>query len=97
MKVIKYKKRDKHKWQKDEHEDIDTFAWASGFCNGPVCERCYYSFCEHCHPDGYNDDDCQPCDDYECERCGETVRKGDSFCNNCGSDLTKNVIIEEGE
>jgi hypothetical protein len=44
----------KHRWQKLPDGEINTFADSCGFCNGPRCVECGFSFCEHCNPDGYN-------------------------------------------
>ena len=46
----------KHKWQKLDNGEINTFsAYATGgYCNGPVCVECGFSFCEHCNPKGYD-------------------------------------------
>lgn len=52
----------KHTWRKTENGKIDTFASSAEYCNGPVCERCGFSFCEHCNPEGYDDESC-PSDD----------------------------------
>lgn len=38
-----------HVWQKDEDGDIDIFGHESDPHNGPVCVRCGYGFCHHCH------------------------------------------------
>ena len=26
--------------------------------NGPKCRKCGFNFCEHCHPEGWDDDNC---------------------------------------
>lgn len=74
-----------HTWIKNEDGKIDDWAVASGFCNGPRCEVCGYSFCEHCNPDGYNDTDCS-IEYYTCPICGEKGTKEKKYCD-CGQAL----------
>lgn len=95
MKIIKYKKRNKHTWKKTDNGEIDTFAEAYEFCNGPVCERCGYSFCVHCNPEGYEDTNCVA-EEYECQNCGIGVCETDKYCRECGADLS-GVLYEERE
>lgn len=48
-----------HIWKKNDYNnDIDIFAYEEGFCNGPECQKCGYSFCHHCNPEGYKDLNC---------------------------------------
>lgn len=72
-----------HDWERNENGDIDDFAYEADYHNGPSCKRCYYSFCMHCDPDGWNK---RPCiiDEYKCPRCGRHIGKGTKFCSNCG-------------
>lgn len=37
-----------HTWEKDEDGEIDTFAYASGYHNGPRCITCGYVYCVFC-------------------------------------------------
>lgn len=80
-----------HQWRRKENGEIDDFAMEFGYHNGPVCERCGYSFCEHCEPDGY---DKGPCviDEYRCPNCNHLLSKNDKFCNHCGQ-----AILQEGD
>lgn len=57
--------------------------------NGPVCKRCYHSFCIHCNPDGFNDGPCV-IDKYECPKCGCIIHKGTKFCSECGQEVEWN-------
>ena len=49
----------KHDWYKKgeyldgekESDEIDNWAFSSGYCNGPLFKRCYHSFCMHCSDD----------------------------------------------
>ena len=43
-----------HDFERDNDGEIDDWAFSIGYCNGPVCQRCYYSFCKHC-VDNYQD------------------------------------------
>ena len=72
-----------HDWRTDDNGNIDEFGLDYGVHNGPVCKRCYYSFCMHCKPNGWND---EPCiiDYYECPTCGKRMSKGKAFCEYCG-------------
>lgn len=74
-----------HSWIKDDDGEIDTFAMSYEYCNGPVCEFCGYSFCEHCNPDGYNDTNCVK-NWHTCPTCGETVYASQKRCE-CGQML----------
>ena len=38
-----------HVWIRNRLGRVDVFAYASGYCNGPVCAVCHYRFCHHCH------------------------------------------------
>jgi hypothetical protein len=41
-----------HEWVRDDDGNIDVFAYSAGqFCNGPVCSKCGYGYCHHCHLD----------------------------------------------
>ena len=72
-----------HDWERDENGDIDDFACDIGYHNGPMCKRCYYSFCVHCDPNGWNK---EPCifDKYKCPKCGKYIGEGTKFCSDCG-------------
>lgn len=43
------KNRRGHVWKKEEDGDIDIFGMSAGHHNGPVCVKCGYGFCHHCH------------------------------------------------
>ena len=72
-----------HDWEREENGDIDDFAYDGDYHNGPMCKRCYYSFCIHCDPNGWNK---KPCiiDEYKCPKCGRYISKGTKFCSDCG-------------
>lgn len=75
-----------HDWETDEDGNIDEFAMDYGFHNGPACKRCGYSFCEHCKPNGWNDEPCV-IDYYQCPKCGKMMFKGSEnivYCGKCG-------------
>ena len=72
-----------HDWKTDEDGKIDEWAMSYEFHNGPVCKRCYHSFCIHCEPNGFNDGPCV-IDEYKCPKCGCILQKGTKFCSECG-------------
>lgn len=40
-----------HVWKLDDYnEEVDIFAFDAGNHNGPMCIKCGYGFCHHCHP-----------------------------------------------
>ena len=75
-----------HDWETDEKGEVDDCAWGQGYCNGPMCKRCYYSFCINCEPNGW---DKKPCivDFFKCPDCGERIIKHTKFCDNCGKSV----------
>lgn len=75
----------KHKWKRKENGEIDTFTWASGFCNGVTCEICGMSVCVHCNP---NYDKMEDCEDnyFLCPDCGEKHYTQQFYCK-CGQAL----------
>ena len=75
-----------HDWYRDEDGNIDEFAMEYGYHNGPACKRCGYSFCEHCKPNGWNE---EPCiiDYYQCPKCRKHIPKygkNIEYCVHCG-------------
>lgn len=78
-----------HDWERKKNGDIDTFALAFDYHNGPMCKRCYYSFCIHCNPNGWNR---KPCviDEYKCPKCGGYITKRTKFCCGCGQEVKWN-------
>ena len=47
-----------HKWRETEEHDIAMFVVEAQFCNGPMCLKCGYSFCQHCNK-GAAKEDCK--------------------------------------
>jgi hypothetical protein len=46
-----------HVWQTGDDGELDIFAYGEGeYCNGPLCVKCGYGFCHHCHSDGAEHD-----------------------------------------
>lgn len=72
-----------HDWETDEDGKIDEWAMSYEYHNGPVCKKCYHSFCIHCEPNGFNDGPCV-IDEYKCPKCGCILPKGTKFCSECG-------------
>jgi len=50
----------RHRWKTDNFGKVDNFAFEHANHNGPVCVVCGKSFCEHCEPECYDADDCNP-------------------------------------
>ena len=61
-----------HQWRRTAEGKIDEFAMYVDCHSGPVCERCGYSFCEHCEPNGWNEEPCV-IDEYRCPTCNENI------------------------
>lgn len=61
--------------------------WAMdvGFHNGPMCQRCYHSVCEHCEPD-WDDDECIVDEDL-CPNCNKKLAFKPKYCKDCGQAL----------
>jgi hypothetical protein len=78
-----YEKYPQHDWITDEDGKIDEWAMSYDFHNGPVCKRCYHSFCVHCEPYGFDDGPCV-IDEYTCPKCECILPKGTKFCSKCG-------------
>lgn len=78
-----YEKYPQHDWETDEDGKIDEWAMSYEFHNGPICKRCYHSFCIHCEPNGFNDGPCV-IDEYKCPKCESILQKGTKFCSKCG-------------
>lgn len=74
----------KHEWEKDDDGSVDEFAFDWGYHNGPVCEICGFSFCEHCNPDSWDDNGCDK--RYVCSECGRTEKNKEPYCN-CGAKM----------
>lgn len=79
-----------HDWETDADGKIDEWAMSYEYHNGPVCKRCYHSFCIHCEPNGFNDGPCV-IDEYKCPKCGCILPKGTKFCSECGQAVKWNV------
>lgn len=75
-----------HDWYRNEDGEIDEFAFDADYHNGPMCKRCYYSFCVHCDPNGWNKKLCV-IDEYKCPRCEKYISKGTKYCSNCGQEV----------
>lgn len=84
---MKPEKHEGHLWKKDDQGRTDHFAFDHMYCNGPECLICGYSFCEHCHPEGYE----SKCSEYyyTCGKCGQIVSDGDNYCSLCGEKIER--------
>ena len=76
----------KHLWYKDKNGEIDMWRLDIGFHNGPECQVCHASFCEHCTPN-FDDEECDV-GHYYCSECkAEQFENHNTFCPNCGSKM----------
>lgn len=81
----------KHKWAKEKNGEIDFFAWADGYCNGPLCVECGEHFCIHCveregGEEAVNEKlKAETCEErIVCSICGREVPEDAPYCN-CGA------------
>lgn len=83
----------KHKWKRFEDGQIDMCAWAEGYCNGPLCTRCWESFCIHCEErfggetrveQLLAEDGCV--EHTACSVCGREIPNDAPYCN-CGAKM----------
>lgn len=76
-----------HLWQRDKNGEIDLWAFEAGYCNGPMCTRCYHVECEHCNED-WETDPTEPCVISKdiCPTCGASIGKN-KYCSSCGQAL----------
>lgn len=81
-----HKNYDEHEWRNNADGEPDEWAWMFDIHNGPVCERCGFSFCEGCNPHGWTAKKCY-IDYYSCPECRNQIEKGDKFCKKCGQAL----------
>ena len=75
----------KHDWMRNSKGEIDMSAMSVGFCNGPMCRRCYHSECEHCNP-AWDDGECIV-DEHHCPNCKSKVGYKGKRCPECGQAL----------
>lgn len=97
QKIIHHKfKYPSHKWKLNDEGEPDYFAWEFEFHNGYLCERCGYSFCHHCDPDGFDKEPCVVEYD-ECPSCNKRIvgYKKIFYCEYCGQKLDGNNIEED--
>lgn len=82
-----HEEHSEHLWRRDKNGEIDLWAFELGYCNGPVCTRCWHSECEHCNED-WETDSTEPCviDRDICPSCGYKLSKA-KYCPDCGQAL----------
>lgn len=80
-----HEEHSEHLWRRDKSGKIDLWAFDYGYCNGPVCTRCWYSECEHCNPEWKNNPT-EPCviDEDICPDCGSKLNSKHKYCPKCG-------------
>lgn len=77
-------KSNKHIWRKTKSGEVDEFWNEYEYHNGPGCEVCGFSFCEHCNPEKWDDETCE--DHYICSVCGRIEMKAEPYCH-CGAKM----------
>ena len=76
----------KHLWYKNKDGEVDNWQLDCGYHNGPRCEVCGESFCEHCDPD-WAEYECE-IGHYVCSVCGQPTKTGDmNYCPHCGAKM----------
>ena len=76
----------KHLWHRDKNGEVDMWYLDHGFHNGPGCEVCGLSVCEHCKPD-WAEQECEV-GYFVCSLCGQATKQRDTaYCPNCGAKM----------
>ena len=83
-----HEEHSEHLWRRDKNGEIDTSAWEAGYCNGPVCTRCWHSECIYCNEE-WETNPTGPCvvDKDICPICGSELKNKHKYCNECGQAL----------
>lgn len=75
-----------HDWRRRVNGNVDLYASEYDYHHGPRCERCGYSFCMVCSPDGWNSVKCAI--DYDsCPTCNKKLIRHENYCSDCGQAL----------
>ena len=83
-----HEQHSEHLWQRNKNGEIDLWAFESGYCNGPVCTRCWHSECVHCNEDWETDPVCDCVVDKDiCPVCGSVLTWKHKYCHECGQAL----------
>jgi hypothetical protein len=83
-----HEEHSEHLWQRDKNGEIDIWAFEAGYCNGPVCARCWHSECVHCNEDWETDPVCNCVVDKDiCPVCGSVLTWKHKYCHECGQAL----------
>ena len=83
-----HEEHSEHLWCRNDNGEIDTSAWGAGYCNGPVCTRCWHSECIYCN-DEWETNPTEPCviEKDICPMCGSELNHKHNYCNECGQAL----------
>lgn len=83
-----HEEHSEHLWSRKENGEIDLWAFESGYCNGPVCTRCYHSECVNCNEE-WKTNPTWPCviDEDICPVCGSKLNWKHKYCHECGQAL----------
>lgn len=82
-----HKEYPEHEWKRKENGEIDDCAFDMDNHNGPMCVRCWDSFCIWCEPNGFETHKRCVVDWYECPECGGAVPEGQGHCAHCGKGI----------
>ena len=83
-----HEEHSEHLWQRDKNGKIDVWAFEEGYCNGPVCTRCWHSECVHCNEEWETDPVCDCVVDKDiCPVCGSELIWKHKYCHECGQAL----------
>ena len=87
-----------HDWKKDRNGEIDEMAMEYEYHNGPVCSRCWHTFCVSCETYEENNGPCV-IDEYKCPTCGHILGHNTeyNFCFHCGQALDWSGLNDEYE
>lgn len=83
-----YEEHSEHLWKCDQNDEIDLWAFEEGYCNGPICTRCWHSECVHCNPE-WEIDPVRLCivDKDICPVCCSELEHSHNYCPKCGQAL----------
>ena len=88
-----HEEHSEHLWKRDRNGKIDLWAFEEGYCNGPVCTRCWHSECVHCNEDWETDPVCDCVVDKDiCPSCGSVLSRH-KCCHECGQALDWSEVL----
>ncbi len=89
-----HEEHSEHLWQRDKNGNIDLWAFEEGYCNGPVCTRCWHSECVNCNEDWETNPVCDCVVDKDiCPVCGSELTWKHKYCKDCGQALDWSEVV----